>query len=86
MALAVLCTQLKNHDPNYSPRDEQGELILPNYIVENLKHFRLRALVVDHGVRDDSSVEAEKVAGVLKSQCIYSPFRYSRLLTNCPHK
>ncbi|QSZ35925.1 hypothetical protein DSL72_007047 [Monilinia vaccinii-corymbosi] len=55
MALAALCMQMKK---NYTPFASDGYPI-------NLDRIDFRAVIVNHGVRDGSLEEAQKVMGVL---------------------
>ncbi|KAI9650888.1 hypothetical protein NHQ30_000923 [Ciborinia camelliae] len=57
MALAALCMQMKK---NYIPFASDGYPI-------NLNKIDFRAIIVNHGVRDGSLEEAQKVMGVLES-------------------
>lgn len=57
MALAALCMQMKK---NYIPFASDEYPI-------NLNKIDFRAVIVNHGVRDGSLEEAQKVMGVLES-------------------
>ncbi|KAE9380472.1 adenine nucleotide alpha hydrolases-like protein [Stipitochalara longipes BDJ] len=66
MALAALCSRLRNHCYSYNQSGTKGELLER----ETLSLLKIQAFIVDHGLRSGSGVEAEAVSKILKGRDI----------------